>query len=131
MEGVERMKRIMITIEDVTLTAELNESQTARKIYDSLPLSSAVTVWGDEIYFDIPVALDPEPDARQDVAVGTLGYWPPGSAFCVFFGPTPVSTGDQPRAYSPVNVFGRVIGDATILKKVSGGATIRVEKTEN
>jgi uncharacterized protein len=125
------MKRITITVEDVTLTAELNESKTAQKIYDSLPLESTVNVWGDEIYFDIPVALEQETDARQDVEVGTLGYWPLGSAFCVFFGPTPVSTDDQPRAYSPLNVFGRVLGDAKILKKVSGGSTIRVEKAEN
>ena len=125
------MKRITIMVEDVTLTAELNESKTAQRIYDSLPLESTVNVWGDEIYFDIPVALEQEPDARQDVDVGTLGYWPLGSAFCVFFGPTPVSSDDQPRAYSPLNVFGRVIGDAKILKKVSGGSTVRVEKTEN
>ena len=125
------MKRITISVEDVVLTAELNESKTAQRIYDSLPLESTVNVWGDEIYFDIPVALEQEPDARQDVDVGTLGYWPLGSAFCVFFGPTPVSSDDQPRAYSPLNVFGRVIGDARILKKVSGGSTIRVEKSEN
>jgi hypothetical protein len=125
------MKRITITVEDVTLTAELNESKTAQRIYDSLPLESTVNVWGDEIYFDIAVALEQEPDARQDVEVGTLGYWPLGAAFCVFFGPTPVSTDDQPRAYSPLNVFGRVLGDAKVLKKVSGGSTIRVEKAEN
>ena len=125
------MKRIIIIVEDVTLNAELNDSKTAQRIYESLPLESTVNIWGDEIYFDIPVALEQEPDARQDVEIGTLGYWPLGSAFCVFFGPTPVSSDDQPRAYSPLNVFGRVIGDAKILKKVSGGSTIRVEKTEN
>jgi hypothetical protein len=125
------MKRITITVEDVTLTAELNESKTAQRIYESLPFESTVNVWGDEIYFDIPVALEQEPDARQGVEVGTLGYWPLGSAFCVFFGPTPVSSDDQPRAYSPVNVFGRVIGNAKILSKVSGGSTSRVEKTGN
>ena len=125
------MKRIIIIVEDVTLNAELNDSKTAQRIYESLPLESTVNIWGDEIYFDIPVALEQEPDARQDVEIGTLGYWPLGSAFCVFFGPTPASSDDQPRAYSPLNVFGRVIGDAKILKKVSGGSTIRVEKTEN
>jgi hypothetical protein len=131
MEGTCQMKRIIIIVEDVTLNAELNDSKTAQRIYESLPLESTVNIWGDEIYFDIPVALEQEPDARQDVEIGTLGYWPLGSAFCVFFGPTPASSDDQPRAYSPLNVFGRVIGDAKILKKVSGGSTIRVEKTEN
>jgi hypothetical protein len=131
MEGTCLMKRITISVEDVVLTAELNESKTAQKIYDSLPLESTINVWGEEIYFDIPVALEPEPDARQDVEVGTLGYWPLGSAFCVFFGPTPASSDDQPRSYSPVNVFGHVIGDAKILKKVSGGSTVRVEKAQD
>ena len=85
-EGTYLMKQITITVEDITLTAELNESKTAQRIYDSLPVESTVNVWGHEIYFNIPVALEPEPDARPDVEVGTLGYWPLGSAFCVFFG---------------------------------------------
>ena len=67
-------------------------------------------------------------DARADVEVGELGYWPAGSAFCIFFGPTPVSSGDQPRAASPVNVVGRVLGDATAFRKVGAGATVTLGK---
>ena len=70
-------------------------------------------------------------DAVQDVAVGALAYWPPGSAFCIFYGPTPVSRGDRPRAYSPVNPFGRVRGDATRFREVANGADITVVAVED
>lgn len=122
------MKKILISVESVSMEAELSDSDTAREIFNALPLEGDANVWGDEIYFDIPVHLDSEPDARADVAVGELGYWPVGAAFCVFFGPTPVSTGDAPRAYSPVNVFGRILGDATAFKSVPQGATVRVTR---
>ena len=71
-----------------------------------------------------------EPDARADVAVGELGYWPVGSAFCIFFGPTPASTGKEPRAYSPVNILGRVLGDATGCRGVRSGAAVRLARVE-
>ncbi|RLC11552.1 MAG: hypothetical protein DRI24_18620, partial [Deltaproteobacteria bacterium] len=92
----------------------------------ALPIKSTANVWGDEIYFDIPVIMDSEPDAREIVAVGDLGYWPVGSAFCIFFGPTPVSQGEEPHAYSPVNIFGKVVGDATTFKQAGAGSLVRV-----
>ena len=124
------MKKINISVENITLEAEMLDTPTASKILEALPIESSVNVWGDEIYFDIPLSLKQEPDARADVAVGDLAYWPAGPAFCIFFGPTPVSSGDQPRAYSPVNVFGKVLGDAKQLKEVSSGATVMVTKVE-
>ena len=120
------MKKINISVEELSIEAEMLDTPTARNILDALPFESSANVWGDEIYFDIPLGLEQEPDARADVEVGDLAYWPAGPAFCIFFGPTPVSTGDKPRAYSPVNVFGRIIGDARRFKSVSGGATVRV-----
>jgi hypothetical protein len=119
-------KTITINVEGIALVAELYATETARRIWDLLPLEGSVHVWGDEIYFDIPLETELEPDARAEVGVGDLGYWPDGPAFCVFFGPTPVSTDLTPRAFSPVNVFGRVAGDATALKAVSDGAPVRV-----
>ena len=124
------MEKISIRVEDLSIQAELLDTPTARKIWNILPLEGSVTVWGDEIYFDISLAIEQEPRASQDVEVGDLGYWPAGPAFCIFFGPTPVSTGAQPRAYSPVNVFGRVLGDARQFKGVSGGAKIKINRTE-
>ena len=86
------MDKISISVENVTVEAEMFDTPTAGQILHALPLESTANVWGDEIYFDIPLSLDPEPDARADVAVGDLAYWPAGPAFCIFFGPTPVST---------------------------------------
>jgi len=123
------MDKISISIGNVSVEAETLDTPTAGKILEALPFESTANVWGDEIYFDIPLNLDPEPDARADVAVGDLAYWPAGPAFCIFFGPTPVSTGNQPRAYSPVNVFGRVIGDTKQFKGVSSGAKVKITKT--
>ena len=122
------MSKITITVETITLEAELYDTLTARKIMDLLPIEGRANVWGDEIYFDIALSLDTETDARAEVDIGELGYWPAGPAFCIFFGPTPVSTDDRPRAYSPVNVFGRIKGDATRLKGIANGAAVRVSK---
>ncbi|MBD3240773.1 MAG: hypothetical protein GF331_09330 [Chitinivibrionales bacterium] len=121
---------VTITAGTVRMSATLNDTSSAKAVWDALPLEGAANVWGDEIYFEVPVTLDEAPDARQDVAVGELAYWPPGRAFCIFFGPTPVSTGQQPRAYSPVNVFGRIGGDVAALKGIADGEDVRVERAE-
>ena len=120
------MAKINISVGNVSLEAQMLDTPTANKIFEALPFEGTANVWGDEIYFDIPLSLEQEPDARAEVEVGDLAYWPAGPAFCIFFGPTPVSTGDQPRAYSPVNVFGRVSGDTAKFKSVSAGAAIKV-----
>ena len=120
--------RITITAESVMVEAELNDSPTARMIWESLPITGRANTWGDEIYFEIPVKAVQVPDARADVEVGELGYWPVGRAFCIFFGPTPASTGDQPRAASPVNIVGRVLGDATAFRQVPAGAAVTLSE---
>ena len=120
------MTAIRIEAGDLQVGATLADTPTGKKIAEALPLAGTVNRWGDEIYFEIPVTLEEEADARSEVAVGELGYWPMGSAFCIFFGPTPVSTGDAPRAYSPVNVFGRIDGDPAVFGRVSDGEAILV-----
>jgi len=122
-------KKITITVEDVKMSAELNDSETARKIWEALPIEGNVNKWGDEIYFSIPVNTESE-NAKAVVSEGDLGYWPPGSAFCIFFGLTPASQGDEIRPASPVNVFGNIIGDPKVFKKVRSGAKIIIEKSE-
>jgi hypothetical protein len=119
---------IRITAGKVSAEAALNSSPTAEAIWEALPIEASVNRWGEEIYFEIPVVLEESADARQGMAVGELGYWPVGSAFCIFFGPTPVSQGREPRAYSNVNPFGEVQGDAKIFSAVKGGTTIRIER---
>jgi len=122
---------IIISVNDICLEAELGTNATAVKILEALPFESTVNTWGNEIYFTIPVAVQQEHDARAEVEIGELAYWPMGKAFCIFFGPTPVSRDDKPRAYSPVNVFGRVLGDATAFKGIANGARIRVNRKQS
>ncbi len=119
--------RIRITAGPVTASATLNDSSTARAIWDALPIEVPGSTWGDEIYFGIPVQKGEE-DAKAVVEVGDLGYWPPGHAFCIFFGPTPASRGDEVRPASPVNVVGRIEGDATVFKKVASGTRVLLER---
>ena len=124
------MNKVTITAGDVSLPAELNDSPTAQAVWEALPIEGSANVWGDEIYFGIPVQAEQEPDARAVVEVGELGYWPPGSAFCIFFGPTPASTDERPRAASPVNILGRVSGDATSFRNVRGGTPVKITRHE-
>lgn len=120
-------RRIRIIAGSIVATAELNTSPTADAIWTALPIEARGSTWGDEIYFGIPVHQDEEPDARATVELGDLGYWPPGHAFCIFYGPTPASSGSEIRPASPVNVVGRLDGDPLVFKRVSSGATIRLE----
>jgi len=124
------MHKIVITAGEATVPAELDESPTAQKIWEALPIQATASIWGDEIYFEIPVKMAQAPDAHAEVDVGTLGYWPMGHAFCIFFGPTPASTDGKPRAYSPVNIIGKVTGDLAPLHAVPHGAPVRVAKAK-
>jgi len=124
------LRQIRITAGLVTAIADLADNATADAIWEALPIKEQANTWGDEIYFGIPVFLEAAVDARETVAVGELAYWPPGHAFCIFFGRTPASQGDEPRAASAVNVFGRVAGDATIFREVASGETVFIERIE-
>jgi len=123
------MRRIQIIIGEIKLIAELFDTETAHKIWQALPIKSKINTWGEEIYFPIPVSLSCEKDAREIVEKGELGYWPEGSAFCIFFGPTPISKTDEIRAASAVNIFGRIKeGDLSNLKRISSGEIIEVKQ---
>ncbi len=124
------MHTITITVGTLTLPAELNAGPTAQLIWDALPIEGTANTWGDEIYFEIPVTAGPEPDARAEMAVGELGYWPVGRAFCIFFGPTPVSSDEKPRAYSPVNPLGRVLEDATLFRGVQASERVILSRAD-
>ena len=125
------MTKIRIKVGHLSLEGELHDTPTARKLIDVLPIKTAFNTWGDEIYFSIPVEAELDETAKEVVEIGDLGYWPTGNAFCIFFGPTPVSQGDEIRPASAVNVFGQVEGDATIFQQVAGGAGIKIEESEN
>ena len=123
------MPRIRITAGDVVAFAELSETSTAEAIWNALPMEALANTWGDEIYFSIPVHLEEE-NAQEVVEKGDLGYWPPGNAFCVFFGRTPASRGDEIRPASPVNVVGHLEGDPSVFKKVRSGEKVVLERVE-
>jgi len=118
-------KKIHIRVGAIEVEAELNDTRTAQATWEILPIKGSINLWGDEIYFSIPLSLELEA-GQELVNIGDLGYWPDGNAFCIFFGPTPVSRGNEIRPASPVTVFGRVIGDATVFKKAAAGTEITI-----
>ncbi|MCH8235480.1 MAG: hypothetical protein IIC29_05085 [Chloroflexi bacterium] len=119
-------RRITIRAGDVTIDGELNDSPTADMVWDALPITASASIWGDEIYFSIPVSADGDDTAQETVELGAIAYWPPGSALCLFFGPTPMSQGDEIRPASAVNVLGMIEGDPTVLRSVRSGTAIEV-----
>lgn len=123
--------KILIQAAGQVIETTLFETPTAKAIYNTLPYTGKVNTWGDEIYFGIPVQADPEPDAVAEVSIGDLAYWPTMPAFCIFFGPTPVSYGDTPVAASPVNVFGRLSNiNIEQLRGIHDGEIILIKKAE-
>jgi hypothetical protein len=118
---------IKITIGNLVMRGELNNTLTARKIADVLPLERTFNTWGEEIYFEIPVDAELDESAREDVNLGDLGFWPTGQAFCIFFGQTPISSSGKILPASAVNVIGRIVGDATKFKDVMNETGIRIE----
>ena len=124
------MRTITITAGSVSARAELNDSRTATAIWDALPITARANTWGDEIYFSIPVRLGEE-NGREVMSMGELGYWPPGHAFCIFFGRTPASRGQEIRAASAVNPIGRVLGDARAFTAVRDGDTVTLARAES
>ncbi|MDA1297615.1 MAG: cyclophilin-like fold protein [Chloroflexi bacterium] len=121
-------RQVQITAGGVTIVATLNDSPTADALWEALPITARAQTWGDEIYFGVPVEAANDDYAEETVEMGAVGYWPPGSALCLFFGPTPMSAPGEIRPASAVNVLGVMEGDATVLKSVPGGASVTVER---
>ena len=120
-------RKIRIIAADVEVTAELNDSATAELIWNALPIEASGSTWGDEIYFRTSIE-DQERDSQDVVDMGDVAFWPPGQALCLFFGPTPMSRGDEIRPASAVNVVGKIEGDPTVLKSVPSGSRVLVEQ---
>lgn len=120
-------KGIKIVVGNLEMNGWLNETATAAKVWGIMPVASKVNVWGDEIYFDIPLDTALE-DGKDVVALGDIAYWPPGKSMCIFFGKTPVSKGEEIRPASPVSIIGRIKGDPKLLKEVKAGEKIVIEK---
>lgn len=119
--------KIRIVVGKLTMDAELNDSPTALKVAAALPLETSFNTWGDEIYFSIPVNSPLDKTAKEEVEIGDLGYWPSGNAFCIFFGPTPMSSGNKIVPASAVNIIGKVLGEAVRFKDVVNEKRVRLE----
>lgn len=116
------MREAYLEINDHKLDIDFLDTPTSRLIYDQLPFTGNVQKWGDEIYFDVPFPnIKLESEARDVMEIGEIGYWVEGSSVAIFFGPTPSSRNDEPRAITPINVFARILGDVTKLKDVKDG----------
>ncbi len=121
-------RRVKMSAAQVSVFAAMNESDAASAAWDMLPIKARASIWGDEIYFSTPIEHAGDPGASDVVPLGTVGYWPPGKAICLFFGPTPVSKGEEPRGASAITVIGRIEGDCKVLKSVPSGAAITIER---
>jgi hypothetical protein len=124
------MARIRFDFGTLTLDAELRDTPTARAIAASLPVSSSVLTWGEEVYFEVPVKIAREPGARAVVTPGEIAYWPDGHCIALGFGRTPISQGDECRLASPCNIFAKALGDVKALAKVRGGTQVKVTKLD-
>jgi uncharacterized protein len=123
-------RRLFIKGYRAAVEVRLENGPTAKEIWDRLPIEAEARLWGEEIYFPIPVSTEPEPAAREEVEVGDVGYWPPGNALCLFFGRTPASTNENPRAASPVTVVGKIVGGIEGCRLVQSGEKLSVESAQ-
>lgn len=125
---VDQAKKIRITVGQVRVEAELKNNKTANEVYAALPVEAPVNVWGEEFYFKLDGVKDHRETATNQVKVGDVAFWGAGQVLAIFFGRTPMSTGADPVPADRVNVIGRIVGDATVLSRVMGAPTIRVEQ---
>ena len=123
--------QVRITVGNVKLKAEFLDTACAKAIAERLPIKARPDEWGDEFYFEIPISASLDETATTKVKVGDIGYWPPGRAMAIFFGRTPMSTGSDPVPASAVNLVGKIIDDATLLKKAKGAAEILIERLQD
>jgi len=121
-------RRVRLRVDDHIADVRLPDTPAAAAVWETLPLRTTVSIWGDDIYGDIGLDVSPPPDATDVAALGDLAIWPPGRALCIFFGPTPASRGSEPRAASPIAPVGQIENpDASALRRVRSGATLTIE----
>lgn len=122
------MEKIIMKVDGETFEVELNGNKAAEALKQMLPLSLGMSRWGDEYYGGLPGKIPAKDEMTDAFEVGEIAYWPPGNAFCIFFGPTPASMGDEPRMASPGILFGRIAaGNVKKLKAMAGSVSCSLE----
>ncbi len=124
------MRKVKITAGVVVIEAELLETPTATAIYDSLPIKSRASTWGEEVYFTTPVSVAREADARDVVQPGEIAFWVEGDSIAIGFGRTPISHGNEIRLAAPTNIWAKALDDVTRLKVVKAGDPVTVEAVD-
>ncbi len=122
---IPKLKNIEIELDDS------NSPNTIKKLFDSLPFTVGLNLWGDEIYTDESPIIENEENAKPVVELNDVAYWPTGKAICLFFGPTPIGKKGEIKPYSPVNVIGKILNpDKSVLKKITNGieGTFKLKK---
>ncbi|MBI2301852.1 MAG: hypothetical protein HYU66_23355 [Armatimonadetes bacterium] len=124
-------KHLRLTLGSLSVTVVLNDSATASAVAAAAPFEAVAHRWGAEIYFGLAVTGDETEASAATVELGEVGFWPPGQALCLFFGPTPLSVGDEIRPASPVTRVGRLEGGAAVwsaLSEVVEGTPVTAER---
>lgn len=121
-------EQVKFIIDGTEIKAEFFDTACARQIINILPIESRINEWGDEFYFSIPLKMPLDSTAKTNVKAGDIGYWPPGQAIAIFFGPTPISSGQDPVAASAVNIIGRILEAPSKLKNLKGAKVVKIEK---
>ncbi len=121
------MKKLILRIGPISLVAELLDTPTAKEILKHVPFTSSVNTWGNEVYFDTPISVSKETDAKDIVEAGELAFWVEGSCIAIGFGPTPISQGNEIRLAAKTNIWGHSLTDVKLLTKAKDGDPVSVE----
>jgi hypothetical protein len=124
------MQTIIIQIGNQTYEADLYEGKGPTAFYNSLPLEIRMSRWGDEFYGSCSAPVKEDNTLRDLYEEGEIAFWPPGNAFCIFFGPTPASSDSRPRMASPGIPLGKIKGNTAGLRQLGSSVKATIKKKE-
>lgn len=122
-------QKLVVKVSEKEFIFQLYDTITTQKLIENVPFNGTTQTWGDEFYFPIPMSSKLDEFCTATPDVGTIAYWPTGRMFCTFYGPTPMSTDNQPVAASEVNLLGYLIDkdQIALLKTIQDGENVKVD----